>query len=580
MTKGDFMEQKYSWKQMPDIYHASYYNDRDAEARRIFVVIDNENDKNYLFPRRYTKKTQNGIRLIEKEIDDDLWNQKFFNWSCSTSPDLCVNIPKEFLTPELIEICLNNSSYPEFLQEVPNLTRYQCEKFVKRLPQAAIYLPEDYKYEKWAKEVLNEFPELLIYFPLDSVDDTTRSCCYAKVSFENKILFIAKGYMDDKMIGTLLSSQTLMYLIEECLFLKQSLLETIPWNKIPEYLFTEEICLKLIANDVACVSIIPKKFYGIAVKNNSLALNFISDKDKTYEMCLDAVTFYPPLINKVPVNILNSKFFSDLQTKRVSISQKSMAYINECLRLNEQFHGIINSNQEDELEMAYNEIPSEIRNISINNLSIFFSSPSLEQITKLGITNLGELFVQSKTVEFIDYFKHLEIFNEVINTTGLLRCKYLNEKPLIAINEEKFNGNDEYNFYKRFGLSKRCVTALSRKNFCNSSKEFFLKMQSHNIENELMKARNLGERGKNEIIAKASIVINYYQLNEKNIINSEHDSNNNEDLKELYKELGELRQASKEIDEKTDIVLAKIQEKLLNKPEGGAQLLQLNPKKP
>lgn len=569
------MDSRYSWKDRPSGYYANYYNYKDAKEEKVFIVIDNVNNTYYLFPRKYKK---NEKKILE--IDSDLWNQEFFDWACSTSPDFCVNIPKEFLTSELIEICLNNSSHPEFLQEVPNLTRYQSEKFVKRHPQAVIYLPTDYKYEKWAKEVLNELPELLSHFPLDSVDDTTRSCCYAKVSFKNKILFITKGYMDDKMIGTLLSSQMLMYLIEECLSLKQSLLKTIPWNKIPEHLFTKEICLKLIANNVACVAIIPKKFYGIAVKNNYLALKFVSDKDKTYEMCLDAVTFYPPLINKVPVNILNSKFFKDLQIKEVPIPEKSMAYINECLRLNEQIHGIISSNQEDELEQAYNEIPFEIRNISINNLSSFFSSPSLEQITKLGITNLGELFVQSKTIEFIDYFKQLEVFNEVINTISLLRCKYLNEKPLININEEKFNGNDEYNFYKLFGLSKRCVTALSRKNFCNSSKEFFLKMQSHNIEDELIKARNLGERGKNEIIAKASIVINYYQSNTKNVINSEKDFNNNEDVNALYKELEELRQASKEIDAKIDIVLAKIQEKLLNKAEGGVQLLQLNPKKP
>lgn len=573
------MEQRYSWQHMDDFHNADYYNDIDLEQDKLFVIVDRRTEKKYIFPK-FEERIRDGKKFKSIMFEKDLWNQEFFNWICSTAPDFCVNIPKEFLTSDLIEICLNNSSHPEFLQEVPNLTRYQSERFVKRLPQAAIYLPADYKYEKWAREVLNEFPELLIHFPLDSVDDTTRSCCYAKVSFENKILFITKGYMDDKMIGTLLSSQTLMYLIEECLSLKQSLLETIPWNKIPEYLFTEEICLKLIANDVACVAIIPKKFYEIAVKNNSLALKFVSDKDKTYEMCIDAVPFYPPLINEVPVNILNSKFLRDLQTKGVSIPEKSITYINECLRLNDQFHGIINSNQNDEMEQAYNEIPFEIRNVSINNLSIFFSPPSLEQITKLGITNLRELFVQSKTIEFIDYFKQSEVFNELINTIGLLRCKYLNEKPLIAINEEKFNGKDEYNFYKRFGLSKRCVTALSRKNFCNSSKEFFLKMQSHNIENELMKTRNLGEKGKNEIIAKASIVINYYQSNGKNIINSEKDFDNNEDLKELYNELVELRQASKEIDEKIDIVLAKIQEKLLNKPKGGVQILQLNPEKP
>lgn len=385
------MDSRYSWKQMPEVYHASYYNDIDIKAKSIFVVVDKVTGKSYLFPKKFTNKGT--------YIDNELWNQEFFNWACSTAPDFCIRVPEEFLTKELIEICLNNTSYPEFIKRVPNLTRNQCEKFVKRFPTAIKYVPNEFKSPEMAKEVLKDYPELLSHFPLDSVDDTTCSCCYAKVSFENKILFITKGYMDDKMIGTLLSSQMLMYLIEECLSLKQSLLKTIPWNKIPKHLFTKEICLKLIANDVACVTIIPKKFYGIAVKNNYLALKFVSDKDKTYEMCLDAVTFYPPLINKVPVNILNSKFFSDLQIKEVPIPEKSMAYINECLRLNEQIHGIISSNQEDELEMAYNEIPSEIRNISINNLSSFFSSPSLEQITKLGITNLGELFVQSKTIE-------------------------------------------------------------------------------------------------------------------------------------------------------------------------------------
>lgn len=621
------MEQKYSWKKTPDVYYASYYNDIDAREQRMFVVIDNENDQSYLFPRRYIEKEQNGTLLTKREIDTDLWNQDFFNWICSTAPDFCVNIPKEFLTPELVEICLDNSSKSEFLKEVENLTQEQCVRFVKRLPMAIKYVPNEFKTKEMANELLEKIPDLVFYFSKELVSSDLRKKCYDKVSLKDKRKLIVEGYMED-----LITSEMLLHLVESGIVFEENL-DIDFWSKIPNKIFTEEIAKKIVTACGRCIVIIPKEFQTfeiqklaidqgyknishiikdylrddtieytlnkngfalslipvnrrkkefceLAVKNNAKALRYVPYEYKTYEMCLDAVTYFPELIEVVPIHILNRQFLSDLEERKVIIPEKYLKYVDECIEIHNKTKGIVNSNQEDELEQAYNEIPSEIRNISINNLSIFFSSPSLEQIAKLGITNLGELFVQSKTIEFIDYFKQSEVFNELINTIGLLRCKYLNEKPLIAINEEKFNGKDEYNFYKIFGLSKRCVTALSRKNFCNSSKEFFLKMQSHNIENELMKTRHLGERGKNEIIAKASIVINYYQSNGKNIINSEKDFDNNEDLKELYKELEELRHESKEINEKIDIVLAKIQEKLLNKSESGGQLLQLNPKKP
>lgn len=567
------MEQRYSWKQMPEVYHASYYNDIDIKAKGIFVVVDKVTGKSYLFPKKFTNE---GIF-----IDDELWNQEIFNWACSTAPDFCIRVPKEFLTKELIEICLNNTSYPEFIKRVPNLTRNQCEKFVKRFPTAIKYVPNEFKSPEMAKEVLKDYPELLIYFPINYVDDTTRSECYTHVSFEYKVLFIEKGYMDKTIGGTLLSSQMLMDLIDEFLragYKYKKLLNSIPWSKIPKNLFTEEICLKLVKNEASCISIIPQNFYKMAVKHNLKTLKYLDDNFKTSEMCLEAVTFYPELINEVPPNILNEQFLLDLQAKEVPILGKNKNYIDECLRLNQLMNGVINLDfQKEILEQLYNEIPQEIKNININNLSIYFSIPALKQIT-----NLGELFVRGKTLEFINYFKSLEVYNEVINTIGLLRCKYFGEKPVISINAEKFKQNEEANFYCSLGLSKRCTSSLIRSNFCSSSKEFFTKIEELDIEDKLGKMRNLGEKGINEILVKANIIIRFYHLNDKKIIASnlkddtEENSLNSSEFEELYKELQSLREERAKLDSEIDMVLEKIQRKLQNKNESGVAKLELS----
>lgn len=50
------MEQRYSWKQMPEVYHASYYNDIDIKAKGIFVVVDKVTGKSYLLSKNLLMK--------------------------------------------------------------------------------------------------------------------------------------------------------------------------------------------------------------------------------------------------------------------------------------------------------------------------------------------------------------------------------------------------------------------------------------------------------------------------------------------------------------------------------------------
>lgn len=566
------MEQRYSWGQRPDFYYANYYNDIDIVEKRIFIVIDNESGQNYLFPNKFTKN-----RII---IDEELWNQEFFNWACSTAPDFCSNIPKEFLTPELIEICLNNSSKPEFIKEVFDLTKDQCEKFVKRLPFAIEYVPNDYKYEKCAKELLDEYPALLIHFPLNAVDPVIRTNCYDKVSVNNKILFIEKGCMNDPSTGTLLTSQMLMDLIEdffELVYRNNSLLSSEFWEQIPANLFTEEICLKLVENCADFITIIPQKFYEIAVKHNSAAFKYLDDKYKTYEMCLEVVTLLPELIKEVPINILNENFVMDLKSRWVVIPKNSIVYVDQCVQLNKKLNGVIIAS-DDELKRIENEIPLEIKDVSINNLSDFFNTSTINQFNDLGISNLGELFVRVRTNDFLKHFMNLNTFEAVVNTICLLRCKCFDEKPLVSINNKEFVENEEYNFYRLLGLTERRARCLALKNFCHNSQEFFEKLQLPNIKRDLMKINELGPKGVDEIIAKANIVINYYLNNNSIIASNSNDSTEEKSLKsseyeELHKELQSLREEKARIDNQIDMVLEKIQSRIQNKDESGVAKL-------
>ena len=52
-------ESRYSWKQMPEDYNASYYNTKDDKDGKKFVIIDND-DKDLL--------RQLGKRPIHKNI--------------------------------------------------------------------------------------------------------------------------------------------------------------------------------------------------------------------------------------------------------------------------------------------------------------------------------------------------------------------------------------------------------------------------------------------------------------------------------------------------------------------------------
>ena len=80
-------ESRYSWKQMPDDYHASYYNAKDDEEGKKFVIIDNRTGRKYIYPRFEQRRNSEGRIYNQRVIDSNLWNDEFMAWAISTSKD-------------------------------------------------------------------------------------------------------------------------------------------------------------------------------------------------------------------------------------------------------------------------------------------------------------------------------------------------------------------------------------------------------------------------------------------------------------------------------------------------------------
>lgn len=655
------MEERYSWKQMPENYNASYYNDKDLKLDRKFVIIDNLTHREYTFPT-YQKREYRTVNMI----DNSLWNQSFFNWICSTSPDFCIHIPKEFMTPELIDICINNTSKADFAYEIPNMTQEQSIRFVRRLPEAICTIKSGYITAEMIREALEKQPNVLItidgYYGVREVvkkmvDKDTLKKCYEQLDIESRVQLIKRGNMVKDILTTEIVEELLNGEFIE--FGKGSINDSkiipyfsIPQNAIndniankmfegdshslkiiPEEFITYEMCVKSVMDDRTMISHVPTKFQTpqihkiaidadsriissipedfltdeiiiyalnkngialggipeprrtpdlceIAVANNAKALRYVPNKYKTYEMCKNAIMFNPKLIKAVPVEIMTRQFVEEIKSMNIIIDNKDLGYIQECIKAHDKMDSFLNPNKENEdAQIEENDILQDFNNISINNLSMYFTHPILQLLEKLNIKTLGQLFKESQQPNFITNIQKSAVHQELMGTIKLLRCKYLKYDPLIDINDEEMTVLE---MSASLGLSTRAYNGLKRGGILYdvNVKQFFEKMRDPSIRLKLQRVRNLGEAAITEILLKVGIVIDYYdnvKNKSENIVTAENGKieeinptlTEADTLESLNAELQRLREERKRIDAQTDIILAKIQEKMLEQSKGG-----------
>ena len=306
----------------------------------------------------------------------------------------------------------------------------------------------------------------------------------------------------------------------------------------------------------------------------------IPNEFKTYEVCKNAVIHCPSIIKLVPLKFITKDFLKEIEYSsdyQVWFSKNYIEYIKECLQANDKINGVISLNTKTTIEASKspkNKLLDNIKNIDINTLN--FLTPSMLNLFKaFGINNLRELFNAQKTPEFYvhcdEYYSRFskeERNREKIlinNTIRLLRCKYLDEAPLIDINDDQIKFSE---LCLLLGFHKRNIYSLLRSGIIyddSSAKEYFQKMQDQSSIKSLDKVRALGKITFFDILWRTDVIIDYYKRHSNEKVQDEDN-----EIEYLKNELQRLREESKRIDIQIDIIIEKIQEKTLNQSKGGA----------
>lgn len=610
---------RYEWKEMPSNYNANYYNNDDLQLGRTFIVIDTKTGLEYTFPKYEYKRNKYGNNVKTNVIDSSLWNQEFFNWICSTSPDFCTHIPEEFMTSELIDICVENTSDKYFINEIPKLTQEICMKFVRRFPNSIRLVPDFFVSEEMIIELIKIDQEVIKIVSDSKITDEMCKLCYELGDIKIRQYLINHGYMKNyvtkDMFLELLENEVKINLekipsefitedISYSLFEKdKSYFSTIPnehktyemcllaikesshyisyvpkelqtieliemvldddWKKISSVnveCLTEEIISYAVNKNGLAISGIPnemrtKELCELAVKKNVKAFRFIPDQFKTKELCRYSVILEPSLIKCVPSVIITEEFLEELRRNNIIISSKYMPYVQESIAKNKEFAKLIGS-KENETEQKYFE---EYKDISIMNLNMYFSIAVINALAKMNIVTLEDLFAASLKEEFISLCYKSKFRNEIIGTTKILKCQYLNEDPEMDINDEE---QSFASYVGMLGLSTRAINVLRRSGWSDLTfKEFINKMNEDNIDQRLNHLRNMGDSTKTEILLKVRIITDYYS-SKKDEQNSNHfietNSSDLSNIKKLYEELRELINERKKLDSKIEFVMSQL----------------------
>ena len=148
----------------------------------------------------------------------------------------------------------------------------------------------------------------------------------------------------------------------------------------------------------------------------------------------------------------------------------------------------------------------------LDNYSLYFSAYSINYLKDNGIRTLSDLFNWADKMSFIDLFptnsgSSIKMYKEINGTVKLLKCKCFLEDPLFDI-YEPLTTKGQFDFLYRMGLSVKSANCLAK---AGIGRDRILNLfEIGNIKERLLKINSLGEKSVDEIIAKFSILIDFY----------------------------------------------------------------------
>jgi len=579
----------------------------------------------------YGRKYQQSIVPDELFRDQEFWN--FMIATAPETIKRIPNNYKVKTNYDVIKFAVTHTNWNEFLHYVPDnfITQELCNLTFKHLPAALTYIPKGFITKEMAEKSVDVQPDKLHSVPeeyrtselclkavknCDNITNINRAI--PKTSFTKEIsniMFqkdvesvevIPKEFITKEMTDTSIKHKPSLIIAvpkehitqkhcELAIDEKPYFIRYIPGNLltadnirralkgnepiieyIPTELLTDEVLRFALTNGYS-LGQIPTELrtlelceFAVSLSTKGSILASVPAKFRNYEMCKTAVTRDPKSIRNVPAGILTKEFYEEIISLGINIPFKNMGYVKECLNLHAGIMGIPLENINVEQD---NKVYKDFNNIILTNINGIFDEFTIKTLNNYGIKTLDDLFQQSTKPGFINIFsstKSKKIHNQLIPAIRLLRCKYLNEDPLIPLNTD----NDS-EFLESFGFSVRAYNCLKRAGIGNGnskyakenleSKEYHLLeiIKSNTCVQRLSKIINIGENTLLEIITKATIASDYYSKKKQETKDYQTD-----DLQELFIELQRLIEESKKISEQINIVQEKIQEKTLGK--GGA----------
>ena len=618
-------ESRYSWKQMPEDYNASYYNDKDYRDGKFFTVIDNKTKKEYQYPKIETRKDDYGRVYDQRIIDSDLWNEEFMGWAISTSKDFIEYVGQKWLTPAVLNYIVSHYEFPQIFgyhsynQLKDTMTQDLWNKAYQRNKEVLAYIPNAYvtsEMVNYLGEVKNPSryhvgygkitPEVFkkMYFNSDTKHklELIKPSPGELVNASEMIYFSAgvDNLISQEIAEDILSIdiRTIWHVPKKFITREAAIkaMETDPFliayvpaeYQTPEYqksaidknpenislidpsVLTDEMIYYALSKRGSLLGCVPNERRTLeiceyAINSHGGALRNVPVNLKNSQLCFKAVVKDPSAIKYVPVEFLNQEFVSALTTAGVVIPIKNRSYVEKCLEANKKLEGQQLNPEEVESSIPKLDINSDYSNFRLESLSGLLTNVSLKALTEHNISTVGDLLnISDKSSLYNMLLNNPKgTYNEICGAIKLLKCKYMGIDPMINFTDTEDAREDMRDFGKEIGFSTRAVNVLRRAKI--SPKQLYELMHEPNRESILYNIRNSGNSIVQEIIFKTTIVTDFYDKKKA----KEETATEDETIEGLNEELTQIRAEIQRLNARTDEILAKIQEKMLEKSKGG-----------
>ena len=190
---------------------------------------------------------------------------------------------------------------------------------------------------------------------------------------------------------------------------------------------------------------------------------------------------------------------------------------------------------------------SKFNNILLSDIHYFFSKKVWEELTNLGINNLGDLLEKEHSGELIYIFfqKHkeaYELWNYICGALLVLKCEYLNVNPQIDF-------NDKYDFAYKLGFRR----SIRKRILCYSKLQLPSLLTMINNNDYHLLYEHFSQEVVLEIVSKIKVINDYLKRNKQ--------EPTLDDLKMLYAKLASLINEHERISNEIAIIQNEIKEK-------------------